>query len=122
MKKSPGKSHRELQCSASKTGSTMNLDELHEIAAKRRDQQAQFQNRIVVCTGTACHAAQSDQVLGSLEAEVKQRGLAKQCAITGGGCRGLCAAGPMVTVEPQHVLYKGCLLYTSDAADEEDGV
>src|SRR5664279_3792057 len=107
MKKSPGKSHRELQCSASKTGSTMNLDELHEIAAKRRDQQAQFQNRIVVCTGTACHAAQSDQVLGSLEAEVKQRGLAKQCAITGGGCRGLCAAGPMVTVEPQHVLYQG---------------
>ncbi|MEO8391523.1 MAG: NADH-quinone oxidoreductase subunit NuoF [Chloroflexota bacterium] len=85
----------------------MNPDELHDIATKRRAQQAQFANQIVVCTGTACHAAQSEQVLGNLQAEVKRRGIAKRCSITGGGCRGLCAAGPMVTVEPEHVLYQG---------------
>ena len=85
----------------------MNLDELREIAAKHKEAQAKFENRIVVCTGTACHAAQSEQVLESLEAEVKQRGLTKRCAVSAGGCRGLCAAGPMVTLEPEHVLYQG---------------
>lgn len=85
----------------------MNADELHEIAAKRREEQAQFAHRLVVCTGTACHAAQSDQVLEELQAEAKQRGINKRCAISAGGCRGLCAAGPMVTVEPQDVMYQG---------------
>ncbi|HVU12402.1 MAG TPA: NAD(P)H-dependent oxidoreductase subunit E, partial [Phototrophicaceae bacterium] len=85
----------------------MNLEELHEIAAKRREEQSQYQHHVVVCTGTACHAAQSEQVLEQLQAEAKQRGLTKGCSITGGGCRGLCAAGPMVTVEPQDVMYQG---------------
>ncbi len=85
----------------------MNLDELHDIAAKRRAQQKQFDNHLVVCTGTACHAAQSEQVLENLEAEVKQHGLAKRCLVSAGGCRGLCAAGPMVTLEPADLLYQG---------------
>ncbi|MBI1256255.1 MAG: NADH-quinone oxidoreductase subunit NuoF [Chloroflexi bacterium] len=85
----------------------MNLDELHEIAAKHKQEQAAFENHVIVCTGTACHAAQSEHILEYLQAEAKQRGLSKRCAITGGGCRGLCAAGPMVTVEPEHILYQG---------------
>ncbi|HVU12742.1 MAG TPA: NADH-ubiquinone oxidoreductase-F iron-sulfur binding region domain-containing protein [Phototrophicaceae bacterium] len=85
----------------------MNQDELREIATQRREQQAQFQNHLVVCTGTACHAAQSDQVLENLQTAAKQRGLSKRCLITGGGCRGLCAAGPMVTVEPEDLVYQG---------------
>lgn len=85
----------------------MTPDELREIAEKRREAQAQFENRIVVCTGTACHAAQSEQIIERLESEAKGRGLAKRCAISAGGCRGLCAAGPMVTVEPSHLLYQG---------------
>jgi bidirectional [NiFe] hydrogenase diaphorase subunit len=85
----------------------MNLDELHELATQTQAQQAEFQHRVVVCTGTACQSAHSEQVLETLEADVKQRGLAKTCAITGGGCRGLCAAGPLVTIEPQGTLYQG---------------
>jgi bidirectional [NiFe] hydrogenase diaphorase subunit len=85
----------------------MNLDELHDAATRHREQQAQFENRIVVCTGTACQAAQSEQIIDRLQAEVKERGLVKRCAISAGGCRGLCAAGPMVTIEPEHILYQG---------------
>jgi bidirectional [NiFe] hydrogenase diaphorase subunit len=85
----------------------MNLDELHEMAERIREQRAQFDHRIVVCTGTACQSAQSEQVVEALQTEVKQRGLDKRCAIIEGGCRGLCAAGPLVTVEPQQTLYQG---------------
>jgi len=84
----------------------MNLDELRELAAQTQAQQSQFDHRIVVCTGTGCHTAQSEDVLKALEADVRQRGLTKTCAITGGGCRGLCAEGPLVTVEPQQILYQ----------------
>jgi bidirectional [NiFe] hydrogenase diaphorase subunit len=85
----------------------MNLDELHDIAEQCRNEQLELEHRIIVCTGTACQSAQSEQVLDALKAEAQNQGLAKRCAITGGGCRGLCAAGPLVTVEPQQILYQG---------------
>jgi len=84
----------------------MNLEELHDIAEQYRHERAKVQNRIVVCTGTACESAQSGQLIDALKAEVKRQGFEKQCAISGGGCRGMCAAGPMATVEPQQILYQ----------------
>jgi bidirectional [NiFe] hydrogenase diaphorase subunit len=85
----------------------MLADELHKIAVTEEEEQKQFKHRIFVCTGTACLSAHSDQVKEALEGEVKQRGLEKVCAITGGGCRGACAAGPLISVEPGDILYQG---------------
>ncbi|MBZ0285519.1 MAG: SLBB domain-containing protein [Anaerolineae bacterium] len=93
----------------------MNPDELLELADKEREAQASFNHRIIVCSGTGCQSLQSEQLIEKLEAEVKQQGLEKRCAITGGGCRGLCAEGPLVSVEPQHILYQG--VKPEDAAD-----
>jgi bidirectional [NiFe] hydrogenase diaphorase subunit len=85
----------------------MNLDELLELAEKEQAAQADFQHHVIVCSGTGCQSLQSEQLIEQLETGVKQRGLEKRCAITGGGCRGLCAEGPLVSVEPQHLLYQG---------------
>ena len=85
----------------------MSLEELHHIVEEERAAQASFQHRIFVCSGTACQSAHSDTVQTALQAEINARGLEHHCDITGGGCRGLCAAGPMVSVEPQGVLYEG---------------
>jgi bidirectional [NiFe] hydrogenase diaphorase subunit len=85
----------------------MNLDELHALAARERERQAGFAHQVIVCSGTACHAAGSEQIVERLEAAAKTRGLASRCEIKCGGCRGLCAAGPMVTVDPANVLYQG---------------
>lgn len=93
----------------------MNKDELYKLADKERAVQAGFQHHILVCSGTGCRSLQSEQLMEQLEAEVKQRGLEKRCAITGGGCRGLCAEGPLVSVEPQHILYQG--VQPDDAAE-----
>ena len=93
----------------------MNADELLELAQKERAAQAAFQHHIIVCSGTGCQSLRSDQVLAGLKGEVKQRGLEKRCAVTEGGCKGLCAEGPLVSVEPQHVLYQG--VKPEDAAE-----
>lgn len=85
----------------------MNTDELHEIAAKEQEAQAAFDHRIIVCSGTGCQSLQSEQVFEQIEGEIKKRGLGHRCAVAHGGCRGLCEAGPLVSVEPDHVLYQG---------------
>lgn len=85
----------------------MNLDERTELAEKTRAEYAAFDHHMVVCTGTACHSAGSEQIIERLEAEVKSRGLTKKCRITGGGCRGLCTAGPMVTLPADEIYYQG---------------
>ncbi len=85
----------------------MNLEDLHALAEQYHREQAQYEHRIVVCMGTACQSAQSEQVITALDSELKARGLEKQCAVRAGGCRGLCAAGPLITVEPGQTTYQG---------------
>jgi bidirectional [NiFe] hydrogenase diaphorase subunit len=85
----------------------MIAEELPKIAAQELEEQRQFKHHIYVCSGTACLSARSDQIQAALEKDVEERGLGHVCAITGGGCRGLCASGPMVSVEPKGILYQG---------------
>lgn len=91
----------------------MNADELLELAEQERQSKAGYEHKITVCSETGCESLHSKQVIASLEEEVRQRGLQKRCLISGGGCRGLCAQGPLVTVETftpdgetQEVLYQ----------------
>lgn len=93
----------------------MNMDELLELAEKERSAQAGIQHHIIVCSGTGCQSLHSEQLVEQLEGEIKQRGLEKRCTVMEGGCRGLCAEGPLVSIEPQHVLYQG--VKPDDAAE-----
>jgi bidirectional [NiFe] hydrogenase diaphorase subunit len=83
----------------------MNNEELLLAAEQEREAQAEREARVLVCQGTACHSAHSEQIAEAIAAELKKRGLEKRCSVVGVGCRGLCAAGPMVSVEPSHTLY-----------------
>jgi bidirectional [NiFe] hydrogenase diaphorase subunit len=92
----------------------MNLEDLRKSAAEEQEAQSAFEHRIFVCSGTGCLSAQSEGVKTALEEEVKKRGLERWCAVTGGGCRGMCAAGPLVTVLPVDTTYQA--VQPSDAA------
>lgn len=87
----------------------MNTDELREIAQEEQDALDIFEHQLVVCSGTGCQSLQSEALIKQLEAEVKKRGLQRWCAVTRGGCRGLCAEGPLVSVEPEHTLYQNVI-------------
>ncbi len=82
-----------------------NSEELELIAQAVLDEEAKLEHKIYVCTGTACVSAGSDKVLESLNAEIKQRGIGHKCAAVPGGCRGMCARGPMVSEEPGGLNY-----------------
>ena len=104
----------------------MHPDELHDMAREERDAQEIFEHRIVVCSGTGCQSLQSEKVLEQLRGEVRNRGLQRWCAVSRGGCRGLCAEGPLVSVVSPEVLYQnvrpddaGAIIDSLDSAPVE---
>lgn len=81
-------------------------DELTKIAADELQARQQYRYRINVCIAAGCLSTHSDTVKETLENEVKQHHLDKICRVRGVGCMGLCAAGPLVSVEPGDIMYQ----------------
>ncbi|MFN8632653.1 MAG: NuoF family protein [Chloroflexota bacterium] len=96
----------------------MTPEELTSMAEAEQAAQRKARQRIQVCVAAGCLSSQSDQVKSAIEAEVKQRGLGATCAVKGVGCMGLCSAGPLVSVAPSGVMYRG--VSPADAAEIVD--
>jgi len=90
-------------------------EELEQLAADEIAQQKKCKHRLFVCMGTGCVSAHSEQVKQALEAEVEKQGLKGDTQIVSGGCQGLCAAGPMVAIEPKGTIYQN--VKAEDAAE-----
>lgn len=84
----------------------MQPDELARIAYAEQAAQNAFAQRVIVCSGTGCQSLQSEALYEALQKEVQEHGMDTRCLVTRGGCRGLCAEGPLVSVEPKHLLYQ----------------
>jgi bidirectional [NiFe] hydrogenase diaphorase subunit len=93
----------------------MLLEELHHIAAKEREARERLRYCVNVCVAAGCLSSRSDEVKESLTKEVAEVGLRVYCQVRGVGCLGLCSAGPLVSVEPQGILYQG--VQPEDAED-----
>jgi NADH-quinone oxidoreductase subunit F len=75
------------------------------------------ERRIVVCAGTGCIANGSLGVYDKLASSIKEGGLKvelvldthddkkKDVLLTKSGCQGFCQVGPLVTIEPDGILY-----------------
>ncbi|HKR28133.1 MAG TPA: NAD(P)H-dependent oxidoreductase subunit E, partial [Acidobacteriaceae bacterium] len=81
----------------------MNADELQQIASAAVEEREQFEYQVNVCMGTGCLSQHSDKVKAAIEKEAE--GCGKKCHVRRTGCMGLCAAGPMVLIEPSETRY-----------------
>jgi bidirectional [NiFe] hydrogenase diaphorase subunit len=84
----------------------MTIEELDQIAESTRAEYAKFDNEINVCMGTGCLSQHSDQLKDALTKAVAAQG--KNAFVRRTGCMGLCAAGPLVLVDPEETLYQHC--------------
>ncbi|HEY3703771.1 MAG TPA: NuoF family protein [Terracidiphilus sp.] len=82
----------------------MNLEELEQIAESVRFEQAKFDQQVNVCMGTGCLSQHSDQLKDALAEAAEKSG--KKVHVRRTGCMGLCAAGPLVLVEPDQTMYQ----------------
>ena len=83
--------------------------------------------RIVICAGTGCMANGAMKVFKALQEETRARGLdlvieldyedqvGKDAHLTKSGCQGFCQMGPLLSVEPDGILY--CRIQPSDVAE-----
>ncbi len=93
----------------------MIAEELNRIAALEQEERSKYRHRMFVCMGTACMASHSDGIKAALEEELSKMGMEHDCAVCPGGCKGLCAAGPMVSIDPENRLYQS--VTAEDAAE-----
>src|ERR1700758_4429803 len=82
----------------------MNIEELEQIKESVRAENAKFDHEINVCMGTGCLSQHSDELKDALTNTVSASG--KKVFVRRTGCMGLCAAGPLVLVDPEETLYQ----------------
>jgi bidirectional [NiFe] hydrogenase diaphorase subunit len=85
----------------------MNPEELDQIAETQRDTESRFAHKVNVCMAAGCMSCQSQGVKDVLDKEIKARGVQERCKTKAVGCMGLCAEGPLVSIDTgtlyQHV-------------------
>jgi len=91
----------------------MTIEELDQIAESVRTENSKFDHEISVCMGTGCLSQHSDQLKDALAKSVSAAG--KNAFVRRTGCMGLCAAGPLVLVEPEDTLYQHVKAENADA-------
>ncbi|MBR6747884.1 MAG: NAD(P)H-dependent oxidoreductase subunit E, partial [Clostridia bacterium] len=64
-----------------------------------------YRSHVLVCGGTGCTSSGSQQVINTLEAEIKKNGLEEEIKVIRTGCFGLCAVGPIMIVYPEGSFY-----------------
>ena len=84
----------------------LTLEDLQEIAKIERDKQEGFRHKIHICVAAGCISCQSDLLMKAFEQEVGARGQENSVLVKGVGCLGLCAAGPLISLEPQGLIYQ----------------
>ena len=96
----------------------MTSEELLQIAEASTAEHEQFDFQLNVCMGTGCMSQHSDKVKAALTEEVAKSG--KHCHVRQTGCMGLCAAGPLVLVEPTETRYGN--VHEADAKELVDSL
>ncbi|MCF7803988.1 MAG: NADH-quinone oxidoreductase subunit NuoF [Candidatus Marinimicrobia bacterium] len=83
----------------------MTREELQEIAENELEAREELDHLIFVCNAASCQSSQGLQLIESLKSGIEEKELGDTVEVKGAGCMGLCAAGPLVLIEPDGILY-----------------
>ncbi len=81
-------------------------DILAGIVKRYRAKHADEKIRIKVCAASGCKAKQSSAILNEFKRLVAEAGKEGEVFVGRQGCMGLCAQGPVVSIEPMGIMYR----------------
>ncbi|AXA36686.1 MAG: NADH-quinone oxidoreductase subunit NuoF [Candidatus Hydrogenedentota bacterium] len=84
---------------------TISPEELENLASSRREALAKYKHCIGVCMAAGCLSSGADKVFEALKQAIKERGLEESVMVRPVGCLGPCAAGPLVALDVNGVVY-----------------
>jgi len=105
---------------------TMEID-LEGLGAAYRAAEAMQKRRVVICAGTGCMANGAMKVFAALRGEAEAQGIdlaveldyedprAGDGLLTGSGCQGFCQMGPLLSIEPDGIVY--CKVLPADVPE-----
>lgn len=82
----------------------MHLEDLQNLAERERAGRKQICVRC--CMSASCLSSQSEEILEALKKAVADRNLGDRVEVRRVGCMGFCGQGPMVSLEPEGILYE----------------
>jgi bidirectional [NiFe] hydrogenase diaphorase subunit len=74
------------------------IERLEEITQAETVKANGYNQTIDVCMAAGCMSSQSGLIKEALDAEIKKNGLEDRCRVRGVGCLGLCAHGPLLSI------------------------
>lgn len=92
-------------------------EQLESIKVQYETDTKQVKKRIVICAGTGCIANGSLEVMDAFKEEIEKQGIDVMISthddkdkndsvhVSGSGCQGFCAQGPLVNIYPNNILY-----------------
>ena len=86
----------------SQINSPAELEEFRQNILSKRDPNKPC---ITLCSGSACHASGSAEVIASIEEEIEKQGLGAEVDIRRTGCHGFCERGPIIVIHPDEICY-----------------
>ena len=99
--------------------------DLEKIAADYGAKYDTLKRRMIICAGTGCIANGSLKLRDALVEEAKKAGIdivielkkeeKGKTLLSGSGCQGFCQKGPLLSIEPDGILY--CHAHAADAAE-----
>ena len=101
-------------------------ENLEKIASDYKAMHDTVTRRMVICAGTGCIANGSLKLYEALLKEIQKAGINvavelksedhnKKSLLSKSGCQGFCQMGPLLTIEPDGILY--CRAHAADAAE-----
>ena len=97
------------------TAKIQNIKDLDSIKKSFAKKIESFRYTLQLCAGTGCMSSKCLEVRDALLIELEKNNLTSQVRLITTGCRGACALGPSLIVQPEGVFY--CKLKSSNVAD-----
>jgi NADH:ubiquinone oxidoreductase subunit F (NADH-binding)/(2Fe-2S) ferredoxin/Pyruvate/2-oxoacid:ferredoxin oxidoreductase delta subunit len=60
---------------------------------------------VTICSGTGCHALDSEKLVDAFKQEITKQGLQEKVQIRRTGCHGFCEHGPVIVIFPEEICY-----------------